>query len=355
VHGLRGFQLAILLIAVACAGCGSHRGELIYGAAPLPSLPPTATRSDKTGKQVDAGDLIRTFTEIARDDLLPCLPRDQQEIAKKIRVSVVRNNPTAFLMYSSIYKTGAGLQRTIYIGEVTWKNFAFASQARALIDKGVGIDERWVARYMLYIRKSSDFTNIPSPAAAAGILGQDGKISKLTDEQQNEVRAAAVMAAQRRTTFLLGHELYHHFYPLPSRSREAEVEYAEQQRIDEAKADRFGLKLTLCRTLIRRHLEDVSAAPLLFLDWILMMEGARRSLAPGTHPLDHSRAKAAASFLLEMVLKMPNASQDQELLGTYRQIISLADEIDNEGPSAYFSQINKESEEVNLASLKVTT
>jgi len=88
---------------------------------------------------------------------------------------------------------------------------------------------------------------------------------------------------------------------------------------------------------------------------VVMMEGARRSLAPGTHPLDHTRAGAAASFLLQTILKMPNASKDKELLGTYRQLIALADKIDKEGASTYFAVIDKESQEVNLASLKVGT
>jgi len=346
---------SMLAIALACTGCSTQRGELIYGAAPLPSLPATGPTSNKAGKQIDAGDVIRSFTEIARDDLLPCLSRDQQEIAKTIKISVVRNNPSAFLMYSSIYRSGDSLQHTIYIGEVTWKNFAFASQARALIGKGVGIDENWVARYMLFIRKSSDFATIPSPGIAAGITDKAGKIARLSDEQQKEAIAEAVMNAQRRTTFLLGHELYHHFYPLPGRVQETAVQYAEKQRIDEAKADEFGFKLALCRTVIRRTLEDVSAAPLLFIDWILMMEGARRSLAAGSHPLDHTRARAAASFLLQTILKMPDASKDQELLGTYRQLIALADKIDKEGASTYFAVIDKESQEVNLASLNVGT
>lgn len=350
---LHGFGTASLAFSLACTGCSRQRGELIYGAAPLPSLPATSPASDKTGKQIDAGDVIQSFTEIARDDLLPCLPYDQQGIAKTIKISVVRNNPSAFLMYSSIRRAGGSLQHTISIGEVTWKNFAFASQARALIGAGVGIDEEWVARYMLFIRKSPDFTTIPSPGVAAGIMDKAGKIAKLSDEQQKEINAKAVMDAQRRTTFLLGHELYHHFYPLPGIARETAGEYAEKQRLDEAKADEFGFRLTLCRTVIRRNLEDLNAAPVLFADWILMMEGARRNLAPGTHPLDHARAKAAASFILQTILKMPDASKDQELLGNYRELMTLTEMIDKEGASTYFAGLDKEAQEVNLASLKV--
>lgn len=353
LRALAPVRLAIAAAALCLQGCstgGAPRGTLINGAAPLPGMLADNPSPAPDGGPLTLSKVIKTFVEIAKEDLWPCLGAEQQAALANVRLEFVTKNTAAFLMYSSIYDLGGGqLDRRIYISEATWRNFANIAMARRLQDENVGIDLEWVTRYMLYMRNTTDFDRVIPPSAAAG-LNVPGALS---EAQRSKVLADVVTDAHRRATFLLAHEFYHHLYPLRKAPGESETDYLRRQAPDEQKADNFAMDKMLCRVVITRHLGDLGAAPMLFLDWMLLMEGSRHKLAAGTHPLDHVRARNAARYAIEKISRLESKPEWLEMIKLFEDFVTTTNEIDKEGPVQYFKGIDEEARGITLASLKL--
>lgn len=346
---------AAALLHACGAGPSQDREIMILGAAPLPQVPGSddAPQSRRPPGELTLADIIETFVKISKDDLWPCLPQEQRDALAGVSIRLERNSTAAFLMYSAVPPPGSAGRREIVISEVTWRNFAHVETARQLIGEGLGIDDRWFTHYMLYARRASDFRRLVSPAVAAG-LAEGNRIRNLSPERQSAILDEVVESAHRRATFLLGHEFYHHLYRRSDRARsETAADFQRRQAEDEQKADAFAMNLMLCRAVIERNLDPLATAPRLFLDWMLVMEGARHRLDAGTHPLDHARAREAARYAIRLISSLPSAAERGEILDLYREVVAITERIDREGAAQYFGGINEEARPITLESLRL--
>lgn len=233
---------------------------------------------------------------------------------------------------------------------------AMAQSVGTLVDT----DGAWLNRYLLYVRATSDGDAIVDPFRASGVY-QGGNPPVLAIEQSKfeTVWRNAQGMADSMLTFLIAHEVAHLVAPRkPQGFLESDDMYQERVRADEIRADREGLKLLAAIEAKESGPEKqvplyLLGAPMVFLQWIVTMQGARRSLHPRTHPLDHIRALSAVRQIQTMLAELPLTEIERvNILRASAETIAEIEAIEKQGVEAYFAGLDKAARGVTLASLR---
>jgi hypothetical protein len=263
---------------------------------------------------------------------------------------IVRDPLHAFLFQAEPVQLGAREVRVIRTSAETFATISKITIARHLPDLE-GFNEEWLARYMLYIRKTPDESAIVDPLRASGLVRATGNMNKgvpdFTDALKQGINDTHIVM-----TFLVAHELYHFDHPFSCSGSTLECEAL--RKAHEAGADAFAIDV-LAKLAAKDPTPDylLGLPTYVFSQLMLVLQGARVAIAPKTHPPDHERLRSAALTLEQWV----NAHPDNPAAAGLRDMANLAlkivKDIDAEGPTAYFQVIDNEASDVTLASLKV--
>lgn len=312
--------------------------------------------------EADTGELAASIKVIIQNRLsriLAVLPEDKRAKLGEVETDVLRA-PKGLFVFASGFdlqevppkpliqtssETVAGLQKV-----------AMAQSVGTLVDN----DGAWLHRYLLYVRALPDGDAIVDPLRASGIYqGGNPPVLAIERSKFETIWNGAQAMFDSMLTFLIAHEIAHLVNPRkPQGLLESEERYTARVRADEVRADREGLNLLAAIEARETGSEKqvplyILGAPMVFLQWIVTMQGARRSLHARTHPLDHIRALSAVRQIGTMLAGLPLTSAERgSLPRVSAETIAEIDAIEQRGREAYFSALDKEAQGVSLASLR---
>jgi hypothetical protein len=338
--------LALLALATgSCTGTWNKQSaDLLFGVSPVPAG--ASQGSNGRGAERPAGDIavrdvVRASFKIAGEHLQPCLSAERKRKIASLKPITISNRSNVQVL--SYYDPAT---KTITVSELTWRNFVYSALSSRMIDMNVGTDLEWHARYRLYLRMKSPFDQVESPPKIAG-LNKDWTSA----DSARELFAYVLQEAQYNATFLLAHEYYHHLEPISQALNESNGQFLQRRQQHELDADNFAMIMLMCRSAIDGKLDVLLKVPLLFLDWVLLLQGQKSSLISPTHPMDHRRMRNASAFVISKLEMLHLTGQRLSLIEGFRELIAKADRIDREGPENFFATIDAEARSVTRSSL----
>lgn len=312
--------------------------------------------------EADTGELATSIKEIVGNRLtriLAVLPQDKRLKLGSVE-PVVLQAPKGLFVFASGFDfqevPPAALIQTSSETVAGLHKVAMAQSVGTLVDT----DGAWLNRYLLYIRAISDGDAIVDPLRASGVYqGGNPPVLAIERSKFDTVWKNAQAMADSMLTFLIAHEVAHLVSPRKLQGMlESDDKYNERVRADEARADHEGLKLLAAVEAMETGAEKrvplyLLGAPMVFFQWIVTMQGARRSLHPRTHPLDHRRALSAVRQIGTMLADLPLTEAERKgIPRTNAEAIAEIEAIEKRGVEAYFSDLDKAARNVTLASLR---
>jgi hypothetical protein len=317
---------------------------------------------DRRNTEADTGELAASIKVIVRKRLnriLAVLPQDKRSKLGEVEIDVMQA-PKGLFVFASGFDfhevPPAPLIQTSSETVAGLHKVAMAQSVGTLVDK----DGAWLYRYLLYVRALPDGDAIVDPLRASGVYqGGNPPVLAIERSKFETVWNNAQWMADSMLRFLIAHEVAHLVTPRkPQGILESEEKYTKRVRADEARADSEGLKLLAAIEAMEAGAEKqvplyLLGAPMVFLQWIMTMQGARRSLRPRTHPLDHVRALSAVRQIGLMLADLPLTSVERKSIpNTNAKAIAEIEAIEKRGVEAYFADLDKEARGVTLASLR---
>jgi len=341
------WKSCVVCLALALGSCTSissaRSADMLFRASSTSAVA-SQTSSDRNANQptddIAVRDVVRASFEIAADDLQDCLNADQKRSISILNPITISSSINRHVLTEYLPEI-----KTIIVSELTWRNFIYSDLSFRMIDMDVGTDLKWHTRYRLYLRTRSPHDQVESPARMAGL--QPGLINK---EAARELLGEIMQKAQYKVTFLLAHEYHHHLKPISKNDAKS----SQLRQLHELEADAFAMQMLQCRSVKDQKLQVLLEAPLLFLDWVLLVQGHEKPLNLSTHPMDHRRMRNVSAFVISKLELLQPTSERLQLIGVYRELIAKADEIDRVGPDNFFATINAEARFVTRSSLLLT-
>jgi hypothetical protein len=317
---------------------------------------------ERISREIDTGELadsIRGPMETRVKRILLTLSAAEQAKLSNIDIRVLKAPQGLF-----VFESGFDLEEVPPIPLIRTSSASVAGLQKVCMAQSVGTlvdnDGTWLNRYLLYIRSTPAGDPIVDPLRASGILGgEQNPVTNIEKSKFDLIWKNAQIVFDIMLTFLLAHEIAHLALPRKSQgSLESLEAYNDRVRIDESRADREALKMLAAVEATQNGSTKnvplyLTGAPMVFLQWIVTMEGAQRSLHPRTHPLDHKRALAAVLEIEKMIGELPLTDSERirlpALIAETREEVAI---IERRGVAAYFADLDRQAREVTLASLR---
>lgn len=312
--------------------------------------------------EVDTGELAASirdpmYTRVSR--ILSVLaPADRVRLAS-INI-VVLTAPQSLFVFESGFDTSTSpptpLIRTSSASLAGLSKVSMAQSVGTLVDK----DGSWLFKYLLYIRAIPDGETIIDPLRASGVVSGGGNgIVEIEQAKFERVWKDSQVVFDNMLTFLLAHEVAHLVSPRRSKGTfESDISYEQRVRDDEARADREALKMLAAVEATQTGADKsmplyLLGAPVVFFQWIVTMEGSRRSLHPRTHPLDHSRAELAVLEIKKLLARLPlTPSERASFPKVNEEALQELSAIKKAGVENYFASLDEQSRRVTIESLR---
>lgn len=317
-------------------------------AAPEQPLPLWSWEETRRANSVEFVDDFRQLLVTRRDKLIRYVPeQNRKSLLEKIEIVVLSDVTTAFHMEADI-ETGR-----IETSVETLSTLSKIAMASALTTTVPELGANWLGKYLLYIRRVPRDGLLVDPLRASGYLSETGVFN--SDLSPAVWRAIYEAYADRLETiimFLMGHELGHFVQPTPANSNDAERQSFEE------KADRFSLEVLLnieksIQTTSSKQPYYLKGPIMLFLAWIVGFEQVTNVLSPKSHPPNHTRALGASNFIIESLPSHELSDNEREGFRKEAEKLKVIFHSIEKNPRDYFLELEKESEEITLAALKV--
>ena len=317
---------------------------------------------ERVQAEVETGELAASirgpmYTRVRR--ILKVLtPADRDRLAN-IDI-VILTAPQSLFVFESGFDTTTSpptpLIRTSSASLVGLNKVSMAQSVGTLADK----DGSWLFKYLLYMRAIPDGGTIVDPLRASGVVsGGVNGIVEIDRASYERVWNDAQIVFDNMLTFLLAHEMAHLVSPrLPKGTFDSEMSYEQRVRDDEARADREALKMLAAVEETQTGADKsmplyLLGAPVVFFQWIVTMEGSRRSLHPRTHPLDHSRAELAVLEIKKLLSGLPlTPSERASFPKVNEEALQELSAIKKAGVENYFASLDEQSRRVTIESLR---
>jgi len=350
-YGLPAVALAVVLSLSSCEA-GGPASSIAGFVSACPQRNWEACRRRDNSLDRASIESFQRMLDRAFDDAYSVSSLRKSTTKEQFERLIVRDPTTAFLFDSTTsFRTGKAI-RTIRTSSETFATISKITIARHLA-RLPRFSDSWLAKYLLFIRKTPDGTVIIDPLRASGLVSREGKATPGVPDFTPAIREG-IEDTHAVITFMVGHELYHLERPLVCAGS------AEQcnalRREDEANADGYSVQI-----LHSLELKDPSGGYRLaipayvFSQLMLTMEGStgRSPIVGGQHPPNHERLRSAALAIRAWCDSNPSdasSAADRDLADSALKIVA---DIDRETPSKYFSAVDAEASAVTLASLKI--
>lgn len=334
---------------------------LSYASAALAaSGEPTTWEDQRRAQSEQDKENFTQLIEVRRDRLIASLPPIQRRQLQGIEINVRTDIEATFVCRSLIdFDDNGNRRRRLEMSVETIATIFKVAGASALTTIDSSLGDKWLRNYLLYLRKTPDGSVIVDPLRASGYLTQANTIRDgIRAETLVEYKRRTVDIAESMLMFLIAHELGHFAsWPTPRRERESESDFSSRLRMSEAHADKFGVELLLAMERatagqgFNRPPFFAKGAPILFLWWVLAMEGTRHPVAPGTHPLDHSRALATSALIISKIDTLGLTTKEREqILRASEELRSEMAQVKEKGPG-FFAVLDEDAALVTAETL----
>jgi hypothetical protein len=312
--------------------------------------------------EIDTGELAAAILEPTRNrvsHILKVVPIEHRQKLSRLEIEILRDPQGLF-----IFESGFDTQEAPPVPLIRTSSAAIAGLQKVCMAQSVGtlIDTNgeWLNRYLLYVRAVPDGELVVDPLRASGVF-QGAESPKLAIEKPkfDQIWKNAQITFSNMLAFLLAHEIAHLIAPRKNQAVfESDDAYHDRVRRDESRADRAALGM-LAEIEKSQPGPDkmfplyMLGAPLIFLHWIVTMEGSRRTLHLRTHPLDHVRALAV---MLEIERLIPSLPLTESELAKYRIAVAEGKDeiasIEKRGVEAHFADLDRQAKGISLESLR---
>lgn len=342
----------VCLLAFSLGGCQSKPREGdVFGF--IAECPQGTWEDCRRKRHVSERASIEPYQKMLDDtfaDVFVFSPSYTADSHKLFEREVVSDPLTAFMFEAYRFRGNDGEKRVIRTSSETFATITKMAMVRHFTGLPK-IGDEWPPKYLLYIRNTADGAAIMDPLRASGLITMNGEVRPGVPDFTDAIRQG-INDTYSVVSFLVAHEIYHLDNPFACAA--ATDECLARRRQHETDADTFAIDVLGKLAAQDPEPDHRLGVPIyVFSQLMLVMQGARVSVAPATHPPNHERLRSAARALDKWIKAHPASPSAPSLRLLADQALKIVKDIDTEGPNAYFAGVDEEASEVTLASLRV--